>query len=187
MKYLLKNERIVFNDHYKMVKAEVAYDTFNGNRINTHRLAFERGNSVGILLFEKETKSILLTNQFRYPTCKNDDGWLWEIPAGSIEENENPETCIKREVLEELGYRLASAEIITHFYTSPGASTECITLFYSEVSVKDKIAEGGGNAYEHEDIQLVKIPASEITQTILKLKDAKSILALQWYLLHKTE
>ncbi len=91
MKYSICREKIVFNDHYKIVQAKVTYDTFEGTQITTKRLAFERGDSVAILLFEKETKSLLLTNQFRYPSCKNSDGWLLEIPAGSMEKNEAQE------------------------------------------------------------------------------------------------
>ncbi len=92
MKYSINDEKVVFNDHYKMVKANVVYDTFNGKEINTKRLAFERGNSVAILLLEKESQSILFTNQFRYPTCKNNDGWLLEIPAGSWKKMKTPKT-----------------------------------------------------------------------------------------------
>lgn len=183
MKYSVKNERIVFDDHYKMVKAEVIYDSFDGKKINTQRLAFERGDSVAILLLEKETHSILFTKQFRYPTCKNNDAWILEIPAGSLEANENPENCVIREVMEELGYKIISPKLIQTFYTSPGASTERVVLFYSEISLNDKIEKGGGNPEESEDIQLVKIPVSEIPSKMMGIKDAKTILALQWYLL----
>ena len=75
--------------------------------------------------------------------------------------------------------------MINTFYTSPGASTERIFLFYAEVSENDQIEKGGGNSEEDEDIQLVKIPTSEIASKIPEMKDAKTILALQWYLLHK--
>jgi ADP-ribose pyrophosphatase len=184
MKYSISEEKVVFDDHYKMVKAKVTYDTFEGNQISTTRLAFKRGDSVGILLLEKDSNSILLTNQFRYPTCKNADGWLMEIPAGSLEENEKPQDCIKREVMEELGYKIKMPKLLSTFYTSPGASTERIFLFYCEVSKNDKIEKGGGNEQENEDIQLVKIPVSQITSKILELKDAKTILALQWFLLN---
>ncbi len=184
MNYSVSEEKIVFDDHYKMVKAKVTYDTFDGKQITTTRLAFERGDSVAILLWEKDSDSILLTNQFRYPTCKNNDGWLLEIPAGSMEENEKPKDCIKREVMEELGYKIETPKLITTFYTSPGASTERIFLFFSEVSKNDKIGKGGGNDHENEDIQLVKIPVSEVFSKILELKDAKTILALHWFLLN---
>ncbi len=183
MNYSISEEKIVFNDHYKMVQAKVTYETFEGKQITTKRLAFERGDSVAILLLEKETQSILLTNQFRYPSCKNNDGWLLEIPAGSIEENEKPEDCITREVMEELGYKIEKPKLITTFYTSPGSSTERIFMFFSEVSQKDKTGKGGGAEGENEDIQVVKIPIAEITAKISEVKDAKTILALQWYLL----
>jgi len=187
MKYSINEENIVFSDHYKMVKAKVTYDTFGQKQITTTRLAFERGDSVAILLLEKDSGSILLTNQFRYPSCKNADGWLVEIPAGSVEENENPEACIKREVMEELGYNIEKTNLLTTFYTSPGASTERVFLFFSEVSKKDKIAKGGGNETENEDIQLVKIRVSEIGSKIPEIKDAKTILALQWFLLNQRD
>ncbi len=185
MKYTISEEKTVFNDHYKMTKAKVVYDTFDGKQLTTNRLAFERGDSVAIILWEKDSNTILLTNQFRYPTCKNNDGWLLEIPAGSIDEKEKPEDCIKREVMEELGYKIDSAELLVTFYTSPGASTENIFLFYSEVSKSDKIKKGGGNESENEDIQLVKIPVSALISKISEFKDAKTILALQWFLLNK--
>src|SRR5690606_26885425 len=113
-------EKVVFHDHYKMIKASVTFDSFTGSEIKTDRLAFERGDSVAIVLFEKETKSILFTKQFRYPTCKNSDGWILEIPAGSLEKNEDPENCIIREVMEEMGYKINSPKHLHTFYTSPG-------------------------------------------------------------------
>ena len=185
MKYSISEERIVFNDHYKIVKAQVTYETFNGGEINTKRLAFERGDSVAIVLFEKETESILLTNQFRYPACKHNTGWLLEIPAGSLEENENPEECVIREVLEEMGYQIETPELVNTFYVSPGGSTERVFLFYTEVSQKDKTEKGGGNDNEHEDIETVKIPVSEISEKLLELQDAKTIIGLQWLLLKR--
>lgn len=184
MKYAINDERIVFNDHYKVVKAQVSYQTFTGSEISTKRFAFERGDSVAIVLMEKETKSILLTNQFRYPTCKHNTGWLLEIPAGSLEENEKPEDCIVREVMEELGYKISTPELVSTFYTSPGACTERIFLFFAEVSQQDKTEKGGVNENETEDIQMVKVPISEISKKLLEIQDAKTILGLQWYLLN---
>lgn len=185
MKYSILNEKIIFHDHYKVIEAEVAYDTFDGKKIETRRLAFERGDSVAIILSEKESQSILLTKQFRYPTCKHNGGWLIEIPAGSMDENESPEECIMREVMEEMGYTIHSPLLLNVFYTSPGASTERIFLFYSEVSSNDKKKKGGGNESENEDIETVKIKISEIKEKISEIKDAKTILALQWFLLNK--
>lgn len=184
MKYKINNEKIVFDDHYKVVKAQVTYETFKGEEISTKRFAFERGDSVAILLLERESQSILLTNQFRYPSCKHNLGWLLEIPAGSLEVNESPKDCIIREVMEELGYKINGPKLINTFYVSPGACTERIFLFYAEVSQKDKTEKGGGNEGENEDIQTVKLPISEISEKLSEFSDAKTILALQWFLLN---
>ena len=186
MKYNVQQEKTVFNDHYKMLKARVTYDTFSGKEITTDRLAFYRGDSVALLLFEKETNSIILIKQFRYPTTKHNEGWVLEIPAGSIEDEECPLTCVKREAMEEIGYELYQPQQISNFYPSPGACTERCYLFFEEVSTKDKVAKGGGAASENEDIKIVKIPVSEIDSWLdTKIIDAKTIVALQWFLLQK--
>lgn len=185
MKYSIHNEKTIFDDHYKMVEAQVTFDTFQGEKVTARRLAFERGDSVAILLYEEESESLLLTDQFRYPTCKHKEGWLLEIVAGSLEPNESPTACIEREVLEEIGYEIEAPELISTFYTSPGGCTERIFLFYAEVSEKNKTAQGGGLEEENEDIQLVRLAISDIAQEIPKLKDAKTILAIQWFLIHQ--
>lgn len=193
MNYSIKNERVVFNDHYKILKAEATYDTFNGESITTDRLAFHRGDSVAIVLYESDTDSILLTKQFRYPITQHNQGWILEIPAGSLEKDENPSICVKREVLEELGYQIEKPKLITEFYTSPGGSTERLSLFYAEVSSEDKIESGGGLESEQEDIQLVRVPVAEIGLYLSslpadkagKIIDAKTIIGLQWFLFQK--
>jgi len=186
MNYSIENERVVFNDHYKILKAEATYDTFKGESITTDRLAFHRGDSVAIVLYESDTDSILLTKQFRYPITQHNKGWILELPAGSMEKDENPSNCMEREVMEELGYQIEKTTLITEFYTSPGGSTEKLSLFYAETSSERKIESGGGVKSEHEDIQLVKVPVAEIGIYLSeKIEDAKTIIGLQWFLFQK--
>lgn len=185
MKYSIQDEKIVFDDHYKIVEAQVQFESFKGDEITARRLAFERGDSVAIILYEYESQSLLLINQFRYPTCKHDQGWLLEIVAGSMEKGESPSDCVQREVLEETGYRVTNPEPISTFYVSPGGCTERCFLYYAEVSKDDKIEKGGGLDEENEDIQLVRIPISEITDMLSTLKDGKTIIAIQWFMMNK--
>ncbi|MFN0033259.1 MAG: hypothetical protein ACKVOR_13945 [Flavobacteriales bacterium] len=59
-------------------------------------------------------------------------------------------------------------------------------MFYRQVSQADKRSQGGGVKYEKEDIQLVKLPVHKIASHIEQglIRDAKTIIALQWFMLH---
>ncbi len=187
MNFNIEKKETVYDGFFKIEKAKISHDTFSGETIKSTREVFERGDGAAILLFEKDTESILLISQFRYPTCKHKIGWITEIPAGIIEKAEIPETSIKREVMEELGYKINIVKLIHTFYTSPGGSTERIFLYYAEVTSKDKIENGGGNISENEDIKIEKWSISDIKNRIFEIVDAKTLLALQWFLLQKLD
>ena len=71
-----------------------------------NREAYDRGNGAVILLFNKETKTVILTRQFRLPTLLMVmTGMLIEACAGLLDKD-NAEDCIKRETEEETGYRI---------------------------------------------------------------------------------
>lgn len=187
MKYKILEERIVFDNFFKIKKAKIKHDLFDSTSIEVERLCFERGNSVAILIYEKDSDSFLFTNQFRYPTTKDNNGWIYELPAGSIEGNEEASERAREEVKEEIGYELNNLEFINSFYVSPGGTSEKIFLFYAEVDSINKKYEGGGLKYENEDIELVKIQKTEILNWIKtnKIIDAKTIIGLQWYVINK--
>lgn len=187
MKYKILEEDTIFDNHFKIKKAKIEHDSFNSKTIEVNRLSFERGDSVSILIYEKDTNSLLFTNQFRYPTIKETSGWLIELTAGSIENNENPQYRILKEVEEEIGYKMNHIEFINSFFVSPGSSSERIFLYYSEVHSTDKVYEGGGLKSEKEDIQLVKIDLKEVVKQYENnaFRDAKTIIGIQWFLLNK--
>ena len=50
------------------------------------RVVFERGNAAGVLLYDEEDETVLLTKQFRYPAYMHDGpGWIIEIVAGVLD------------------------------------------------------------------------------------------------------
>jgi ADP-ribose pyrophosphatase len=186
MEYQVLNEKVVFNDHYQMKKAQLRYDTFNGGTIETTRLAFERGDSVAIVLYEKDSRCIVLTKQFRYPATKHDIGWITEIPAGSLEKGESPLSCVLRETKEETGFTIAKAQPIATFYVSPGGCTERCHLFYAEVTHSDQTQKGGGKASENEDILIMRMPVEELRNYLAtSCQDGKTFVGLQWFLMNK--
>lgn len=80
-------------------------------------------NCVGVLCVSG--KSVLLLRQYRH-TLRT---WEYEIPAGSIEEDENPEMAARREVLEETGYEIADIRKLGWYHLSDGSSTEIVHLY----------------------------------------------------------
>ncbi len=189
MKYKIIKEEIVFDNFFKIKKAKIKHELFDSNTIEVDRLSFERGDSVAILIYEKDTDSLLFTNQFRYPTIKEKDGWILELTAGSLEGNEEPKNRVKKEVEEEIGYKVNAVEYINSFFVSPGGTSERILLYYSEVNSTDKIFNGGGMKYEKEDIQLIKIKTKEVIKQLKnnKFRDAKTIIGIQWFLMNKIQ
>jgi 8-oxo-dGTP pyrophosphatase MutT (NUDIX family) len=78
-------------------------------------------------------------------------------------------------------------EHVYTFFVSPGSCTERIHLFYAVVSVAQKLSEGGGLEEEQEDIQMVKLPVSEIDALITNgtIRDAKTMIGWMWWKLHR--
>lgn len=186
MKFNIDKEELVFNDFFKITKAEITHDSFQPEKnIQATRLSLNKGNAVGVLIYEKDSDSFLLTKQFRYPTSQNGHPWMTEIPAGMVDEGEAPETTARRETLEELGYNIKELTPIGTYYSSPGTQSEYVYMYYAEVTSEDKVEHGGGLDNESEDIQLIKISAQELKRFLPKINDFKTMVAFQWYMLHK--
>ncbi|WP_298420352.1 NUDIX domain-containing protein [uncultured Kordia sp.] len=185
MKYKILEEKTVFDGFFKIKKATVTYDTFDQKEITADRLCLDRGNSVAILIYEKDTDCFLFTKQFRYPTISEPDAWLLEITAGSLPHGDDPEQKVREEVEEEIGYEIETVEFINASYVSPGGTSEKSFLYYAEVNSTDKTSEGGGLKSEQEDIQLVKLSKERVIQMYhnKEFQDTKTIMAIQWYLL----
>jgi ADP-ribose pyrophosphatase len=179
----IRDKHIVFDDVFKIQDATLCFQKFNGQMSEpVRRLVFERGDSAAALLFNRDTQKILLINQFRYPTYEKGQGWLYEVVAGVIDANEQPEESIRREIREEIGYEANALTHIASFYVSPGGTSERIILFYGEVGDADRVSAGGGLASEHEDIQLVELTLPDLWRALENgdIVDAKTLIAAQW-------
>lgn len=160
------------------------YQFRNGSWKRLSRESYNRGNGTSILLYNKEKHTVILTKQFRMPAYANDvkDGMSIEVCAGALDKNESPESCIIREVEEEVGYKIDIASKVMECYMSPGAVTEKMHLFVAEYSDKMKINEGGGLESEDEEIEVLEIAFIDALKMIdtFEIKDAKTIMLLQY-------
>ena len=179
---------LLSDNHYTLKKYDFQYLMDNGTWVNQMREVYDRGDGAGILLYNKEKKSVILTKQFRMPTYMNDneDGFLGAICAGMLDKD-NPEACIIRETEEEVGYRLKSVKKVYEAYSSPGVMTEKMHFFIGEYTDNMKVNAGGGLECEHEDIEVLELPFKEAIEMLNtgKIEDTRTIVLLQYALIHK--
>lgn len=72
-----------------------------------------------------EQQRLCLIRQYRHVT----GGWLWEVPAGKIDNHEPPEQAARRELQEEAGVTAQQLHYLGRTVTSPGIFTEVVHLF----------------------------------------------------------
>jgi ADP-ribose pyrophosphatase len=175
----------LLDDFFKVDEAEVSFERFDGSMTPpVRRLVFERGDSVAAVVFDRDSKRLLLTEQFRFPAFEKGPGWLIELIAGMIDRGEQPQDALRREIEEELGYRADRIEHIATFYVSPGGSSERIWVYYAEVDDASHVSAGGGLPGEHEDIRILRMSPDEARAALQDgtIADAKTMVGLQWFL-----
>jgi len=179
----ITNTEILSKNWYVLKKVTYEYQKKDGSTETQMREAYDRGNGATILLYNKNSRNVILTRQFRLPTYLNgnESGMLIEACAGLLDKD-NAEDCIKRETEEETGYKITDVKKIFEAYMSPGSVTEIVHFFVAEYSKEMKINEGGGLDAEQENIEVLEIPFDKAFDMIStgEIKDAKTMMLLQY-------
>jgi len=184
----IEETEILSDNWYTLKKVSYHYLKKDGNWELQTREAYDRGNGATILLYNSEEKKVILTSQFRLPTYinGNDDGIMIEACAGLLDKD-NPEDCIRKETEEETGYKVTQVRKIFEAYMSPGSVTEILYFFIAEYTSDMKISDGGGLAEEQENIEVLELNAEDAYKMVDngQIKDAKTIMLLQYAQIHK--
>jgi nudix-type nucleoside diphosphatase (YffH/AdpP family) len=179
----IKQTELLSDNWYLLNKVTFDFLQKDGTWVTQKREVYDRGNGAGILLYNPEQKTVILTKQFRLPTYLNGNktGMMVEVCAGLLDQD-HPEQCIIRETEEETGYRIKSVQKVMETYMSPGAVTEILHLFIGEYDSSMKVHDGGGLAHEQEEIEVLEMPFNNACKMIAtgEIKDAKTILLLQY-------
>ncbi len=174
---------ILSDNWYILNKITYEYQNKKGIWETHSRVAYDRGNGVVILLYNKENKTVILTKQFCLPTYLNGNptGQMIEACAGLLDKD-NAEDCIKKETEEETGYEISKVEKIFESYISPGSVTEILHFFIAEYSKEMKVIDGGGLAHEQENIEVLELDSDKAYSMISsgEIKDGKTTLLLQY-------
>ncbi|MBI1769926.1 MAG: GDP-mannose pyrophosphatase NudK [Bacteroidetes bacterium] len=178
----ISKTEILSNNWYTLKKVTFDYQNKKGEWVTQNREAYDRGNGATILLYNKESKTVILTQQFSLPSYinGNESGMLIETCAGLLD-LDNPEDCIRKETEEETGYKISSVKRIFEAYMSPGSVTEILYFFVAEYAKNMKVAEGGG-VEGHEDIDVLEMEFDQAYSMIEtgEIKDGKTIMLLQY-------
>jgi len=131
-------------------------------------------NSVAVLP-ELNEEHVLLIKQYRPATGK----YIYEVPAGVIEQGESAREAALRELEEELGYTAGELVEVGSFYTTPGYSTEKIHLFIAR-----KLEYVGSRPEPYEIIEPVAVPVRDLPVLIANnvIEDLKTAAIILYYL-----
>jgi nudix-type nucleoside diphosphatase (YffH/AdpP family) len=178
----VKEEKVLSDDWYLLKKTTFDFRRSNGSWQTLSRETYDRGNGAVILLVNFEKQTLILTRQFRFPAFVNGlaDGMLLEACAGLLD-SDQPEETIRREVMEETGFRIGAPQKLFELYMSPGSVTERLFFFLAEYEYADKISPGGGDHQEGEDIEIVELGFDQAFAMMerAEILDAKTLILLQ--------
>jgi nudix-type nucleoside diphosphatase (YffH/AdpP family) len=178
----IQEVRTLSDDWYVLKKTTFDYQRRDGAWQRQSRETYDRGDGATILLYSRAQRSVVLVRQFRLPAYVN--GWddlLTETPAGLLDKA-TPADAIRREVGEETGYRVRNVQPVFRAYMSPGSVTERLHFFIAEYEPQDRVAPGGGDEREGEDIEVIELTIEDALGRIDtgEICDGKTIMLLQY-------
>ena len=141
------------------------------NGKTTDREIVEHPEVIAVLPLLEDGR-VVLVRQFR----KAAEKVLLEVPAGGVDGGETPEDAVRREMIEETGYRVGSITKLSSFYTSPGFTTELMHLYEA------RDLEPGDATEETDQIEVVLLTPEEALERVESddVADAKTLLALKY-------
>lgn len=152
------------------------------------REVMERGHAVAVLPYDADRDEVVLIEQFRIGgyTAQDFSPWQIECIAGVIEPGHLPEDTAHREAQEEAGLNIGDMELIHHYLSSPGCTSESVQLYCGQV---DAEGVGGlhGLAHEGEYIRVFTVSADEAFAMLDRgeIANGMTIIALQWLKLQR--
>ncbi len=176
---ILKWQKIASKYLVKEKWATLRVDTckLQNGKIKDDYYVLEYPDWANAVALTKENK-IILVRQYRFAA----DIISLEIPGGVVDEGEEPEEGIKRELQEETGYSFESCELIATLYPNPATSTNRTFTYL----LKGGIKTHAQHLDEHEILNVEEYTIDEVKQLLKdnKIDQALHVAGLYYGLLH---
>lgn len=169
---LIKSDILFQGKVFDLKVDEIEYNS-TGNK-GRREVAVHPGGAVVVALTDEN--KIVMVKQFRYPHQE----WVLELPAGKLDDNEDPKICATRELTEETGYTAMQIHKLGKIYTTPGFCNEVLHIYLAE-----NLTAGKHNREEGEEgMEIFEFTIDEINEKIRsgEIVDAKTISGIYMYL-----
>lgn len=145
------------------------------------------GQSVAVIVLDPKLDKLVMIRQFRLGAQLGTGcGFTSEIPAGRVDEGEEPLETARREVAEETGLNLTHIEQLCQFLTTPGMTDEVMHLFYAEADASNLITEAGLEGETEQTFPyLVKLEDAMRAIDENHIHNGIVMLALMWFSRHR--
>lgn len=148
-----------------------------GGRRGERDVIRHNGSAVILALDPSKSKKdpwVVMERQYRHAANQ----FLWELPAGTLDPDEDPLEGAKRELAEETGYSARKWKPFVEYYASPGFLGESMKVFIAE-----GLVAGEARPEDDEQIEFRLIRLSEIVKMIGKgaILDGKTLCTVLLY------
>jgi ADP-ribose pyrophosphatase len=190
LKFTILNRKAVYQGYFRLDLLEMQHEAFDGTMSGVYtREIFDRGRVAAVLPYDPIRDEVVLNRQFRpaVASTSDQDAWMIEIVAGTIDGSESPEHTALREAKEEAGCTLLDIYPIAAYYPTPGVLSEHMSLFVGQVSTADMPLQsfhGLADENEHIEATIYSVKDALALLETGNVRNGVTIIALQWLALN---
>ena len=181
--YRVESKETLFQGFFRITRTVITHRLFGGGwSAPLKRELFQRGDAVGVLLYDPKNHLIGLVEQFRIGAQRDRFGpWQYEVVAGMIDAGQTASEVALKECHEEAGLAVQELVPICDYLVSAGGTDEKMHLYCGLVDLRDRAGIFGLDT-EGEDILLQVWTYDEVMQAQSEglLNSAAVTIALLW-------
>lgn len=153
----------------RVIKVTIEQVKLPNDHVATLEIVHHPGGSAVVALDERGC--ICLVRQYRHAA----GGYIWELPAGKIDDREAPLRTAQRELQEEAGRTAREWRSLGEYLSSPGFLTEVVHLFLAT-----GLSEVDDRLEQSEVLEAHWLPFEQVMRMAHsgELRDGKSLAAL---------